>query len=243
MAKTPYGGKLHRRAKVKGGRSVILAADHPAVINGHSLFRDITHPSNSPRLLISGRNSRKIGGKVQLGRWAGFQIYTLTLEERATCPTTCEQWRGCYGNNMHWPRRHEHGHALEEKLAEELAQLAARHPRGFVVRLHVLGDFYSEEYAKKWLRWLEEFPQLHIFGYTAHHPHGDIGYIINWMNRDDRCWIRFSGCDLGPAGSVVIAHKIVSEHVICPAQTDKTDCCATCGLCWTMHRTVEFLQH
>ena len=242
-AKTPYGGKLHRRAKVKGGRSVILAADHPAVVEGRSLFGRTVHPSVSPRLLVKGFNSRKIGGRVQIGRWKGFPIYTLTLEERATCPRSCEQWRECYGNNMHWARRHMHGPELEMRLRIEIAALAAKHPRGFVVRLHVLGDFYSAEYAELWADLIRLIPPLHIFGYTAQHPHDEIGRVIKRANASDRCWIRFSGCDLGAMGAVVIPHKIASQSVICPAQTDATDCCATCGLCWTMERTVEFLQH
>jgi hypothetical protein len=28
-----------------------------------------------------------------------------------------------------------------------------------------------------------------------------------------------------------------------PAQTGKTDCCATCALCWHSDRTIAFLRH
>src|SRR5262249_24811065 len=34
---------------------------------------------------------------------------TLTLEERATCPTTCRHWRDCYGNKMHRAQRWQRG--------------------------------------------------------------------------------------------------------------------------------------
>src|SRR4051812_35319630 len=32
------------------------------------------------------RNSAKIGGEIRKRRWRGFPIYTLSLEERRTCP-------------------------------------------------------------------------------------------------------------------------------------------------------------
>lgn len=41
-------------------------------------------PADSPRLLVSGRNSRKIGDRIVKGAWAGFAVYTLTLEVKLT---------------------------------------------------------------------------------------------------------------------------------------------------------------
>ena len=248
MAKVAYGGPQHRREKVKlGKRSPIRLLDNnPAIRDSRTVFpTQVVHPSMAPRLLVSGHNSRKIGSLVTKGRWRGFRIYTLTLEERATCPASCLEWRTCYGNNMHWARRHIAGIALEQKLGVELKALAKQHPRGFVVRLHVLGDFYSPDYVRFWRDALDKTPQLHIFGYTARAPESDIGAEILSMTQrpDDRCWIRFSGLDAGGLGSLVIDHKRQSKHVVCPAQLEKTDCCATCALCWTMDRTVEFLRH
>jgi hypothetical protein len=52
-----------------------------------------------------------------------------------------------YGNSMNWARRIKHGREFEERLWEELADKQAKHPRGFLVRLHILGDFYSTDYA------------------------------------------------------------------------------------------------
>ena len=36
-----------------------------------------------------GHNSAKVGGRAIRGRWKNLPIYTLTLEERATCPRSC----------------------------------------------------------------------------------------------------------------------------------------------------------
>ena len=62
---------------------------------------------------------------VKKGQFKGYVIFTLTLEERATCPRDCYHWDDCYGNNMAFAHRIEHGEALEKKLDEELAELCA----------------------------------------------------------------------------------------------------------------------
>lgn len=244
----PYGGAQHRIAKtvVRGVSRIQLPDIHPALADGGTLFPGtVVDPARSPRLLVSGMNSRKTGRLVTKGRWSGFPIFTLTLEERATCPRACEQWRTCYGNNMHYARRHAAGAMLEERLADELRALAAAHPGGFVVRLHILGDFYSVDYVRLWARMLDELPALRVFGFTAHPLDSAIGAeVLRLTGRDDgRCWIRFSGMRLGPLGSVVIDDQAESRGVVCPAQTGGTDCCATCGLCWASPRTIEFLRH
>lgn len=244
-----YGGPQHRIAKKPhtfAGSRVQLPDIHPALADGGTLFPStVVDPARSPRLLVSGMNSRKTGRMVTKGRWSGSPIFTLTLEERATCPRTCEQWRTCYGNNMHYARRHAAGAALEQRLEAELRSLAVAHPGGFVVRLHVLGDFYSADYVRLWARMLDELPALRVFGFTAHAIDSAIGAeILRMTGRPDgRCWIRFSGMRIGPLGSVVIDTPDESRGVVCPAQTDATDCCATCGLCWASPRTIEFLRH
>lgn len=88
------------------------------------------------------------------------------------------------------------------------------------------------------------FEGLHLFGYTAHDPYQAIGAAVNGLNVDfsERCAIRFSG-RRGAYGAVVIESPEDAQSVVCPAQTDATDCCATCALCWSMDRTVEFLRH
>ena len=42
---------------------------------------------------------------VKKGKFAGYVIFTLTLEERATCPRDCFHWDNCYGNNMAFAHR------------------------------------------------------------------------------------------------------------------------------------------
>lgn len=242
-----------------GERLIHPPADHPAVVEGHTIYRgNVVEARDLQRLLVSGHNNRKIGKMVRKGPWSGMPIYTLTLEERATCPRTCHVWRECYGNSMHWPRRIRHNASFEMLLSAEVVMLAKRHPEGFVVRLHVLGDFYSEAYAARWLRLLDENKELHIFGYTAHFEYTEIGATIAAMNNHfpDRCVIRWSrpadfvkGMDATVWDSLDTVPGPTTprvNHIICPVDTDRTMSCGDCGLCWSpaaRDKTIVFIKH
>jgi hypothetical protein len=226
---------------------VVLAADHPAILESRTLFpTTVKFAEETKRLLKSGHNSRKIGMEVTKGRLAGCPIFTLTLQERATCPATCQHWRTCYGNNMHLAERIVHDADFEEILWLELEALQSKHPRGFLVRLHVLGDFYSEAYVKLWLKALDAFPALHVFGYTARGLDTKIGKLIYTAAqvRWDRFAIRFSGENWREMGAPTVQHgEGHAVAITCPAQTGKTECCATCTLCWSSKKSVAFEEH
>lgn len=253
-APLPYGSRLRRFTEHRPALTGImaLAPNHPAVTEGRSLFPSrVALPEEQARLLKSGGHNRKIGNRVQKGRWRGMPIFTLTLEERATCPRSCRHWLDCFGNKMHMSPRHMHGPALEHYLGRELEALGREHPRGFVVRLHVLGDFYSVEYVRRWLGWLRQIPQLHVFGYTAWPPSSVIGKALAEAAREN--WLRFairnSNGRAAERSTVTLYHRpatpTVEPHaaIVCPAQTDASDCCATCALCWQTQRNIAFLAH
>ena len=151
----------------------------------------------------------------------------------------------CYGNKMHWSERFMHGKALEWRLGNEISALQRRHPHGFVVRLHVLGDFYSVAYVKLWLSWLRRFPALHVFGYTAWPADHPIGALLK--DAGDRLWSRFairlSHGGLGERSTEVVDDDAAATGIVCPAQTDRSDCCGTCALCWGTRRNIAFLRH
>lgn len=245
----PPGGALRRFATLRpSGHGMALADSHPAVVEGRTIFPTTVNPVGHPRLkrlLKSGKNSRKIGAVVTKGYLRGAPIYTLTLEERATCPRSCSVYGACYGNGMPFAQRIKHGHEFERLLWEELAEKQAAHPNGFLVRLHILGDFYSVDYAELWAEALEAYPALHVFGYTAHEPESEIGQVICQLLglRGDRFHMRFSGWAGRSNGSVVVDRAEDAEHLVCPAQTGKTQCCATCCFCWNSDRTIAFLKH
>lgn len=228
------------------GTGVMLAADHPAVRSARTLFPGKRDSEYRHDLLKSGYWQRKLGNRVTKGRWRGMRIFSLTLEERATCPRDCAVFRSCYGNGMQHSVRHAHGPQLEARLWDELTALAERNRRGFVVRLHILGDFYSVGYVEFWREALDAFPGLHVFGYTAWKPCTRIGAAVAALR--GQLWSRFavrtSGLQQALGAFVVDSEAEVPKgSVLCPAQTGKTETCGTCGVCWSTDKPIAFLRH
>jgi hypothetical protein len=251
---------LSRFVKVKGQEPVRQPKQlqlgnlrNRAFEEGRTLFQKTVRDPGS-KLLVSGHSNVKIGRDVRKGRlFRGYWIFTLTLEERATCPSTCFHWTTCYGNNMPWARRYRHGPELEAALEEQLGAMMAKVGRngtamkGVLVRLHALGDFYSPEYVEFWGRMLAKYEELAVFGYTARRPWDAIGVAINRLKglHGRRFAVRWSD-GLGGDDSTV---PILTESdcpptaFVCPEQTGRSQCCATCGLCWNSTRNVAFVEH
>jgi hypothetical protein len=196
-------------------------------------------------MLSSGHNSVKIGRDVRKPKFWGYYIFSLSLEERKTCPSSCLHWRSCYGNNMPLAKRIDHtGRRFLELLESEIKALMRKPWPGVLIRLHMLGDFYSLEYVDFWRRMLEQYPRLAIYGYTAHTPASDIGRHITTII-GERAMIRFSNGNLPDMSTVSIKDRSdrPANAFVCPEQTEQTACCATCGLCWTTRKNVAFLEH
>jgi hypothetical protein len=224
----------------------MLGALDPAFRYGRTIFASrVFDVVEVQRVLKTGHQSRKIGKTVTKGPRRGWPIFTLTLEERATCPRTCKAWAFCFGNNMQGAERIVAGPALEEALWNELLELQFEHPGGFMVRLHVLGDFYSTDYVKFWKRALVAFPALHVFGFTARLPGTPIGDMLFGLVNDQwgRFAVRFSGLPGPTLGSILKGDPGTDEAIPCPAQTNATDCCATCMLCIYSKRSIAFARH
>ena len=256
--RTDLAQKRHAAFAIDPTRVLALKPTHPAIQEKRAIFPTrVFSPDEVPRILISGHNSRKTGRKVTKGPWAGLPIFTLTLEERATCPASCFMFRSCYGNGMPYARRVKHGPRFECELIKEVVWLGQKNPRGLVIRLHVLGDFYSPFYVSIWAELLDLLPALRIYGYTSRNQAGSaedaaIALAIAGVNDcfPERCAIRFSSPLPGPMGATVIdrmpASARVEEGIVCPAELDKTSCCGDCGLCWspTMRdETIVFIKH
>lgn len=236
---------------------VPLRADHPALAQERTIFpTTVKTPCESERLFVSGHNNPKLGAVVTKGRFAGRPIYHLTLEERATCPRSCLQWATCYGNGMHMARRHDHRDPNFLAFVEaELWGLWRAHPDGFMVRLHTLGDFYSVEYVDFWRNALAHVGGLAVFGFSACLPDAadpaerEIGQAVAALAEAEwtRFAIRFSRAEPQAQSSVVVLEPLVRDDVVmCPAQTEATTACATCGFCWSIAgraKTVGFLLH
>lgn len=203
----------------------------------------IVSPSEK-QIIRPASNNRKLsgGGKIsviQRGKWQGFPLFKISLEERKTCPETCKMFDKCYGNHMQFAYRTDHTNPdFLEILQAEITILARMHKYGFVIRLHELGDFYSVKYVSFWKRMIEKFPNLNIYGYTAREKDSDIGKQICILNQNTkRVFIRFSGV-LGENGAVV--NHIGKEAFICPS---KRLSCMECCLCWNTRKCVSFIEH
>lgn len=238
----------HRK---RGGRK--LNPSHPAISEARTVYVGRVREAGL-NILKPGQYQRKIGSQIQKGDWKRFPVFSLTLEERSTCPTTCRQWSSCYGNNLNNSIRFRHGPELEKALWRELALLQADFPHGFVIRLHILGDFYSTEYVELWRRALDAFKGLRVFGYSAWLKGTPIGDAVIALRtaRWDRFAIRTSGGHWrhGPHTIVIDRPRRGdrkargADTIVCPAQTGKTASCSTCALCWSApNKTIAFLQH
>jgi hypothetical protein len=212
----------------------------------------VSDPSPDEPVLKDGRWNSKIGGDVLKGRLRGARIYTLTLEERATCPRSCAMWRACYGNSMQHPKRWRHGPVLQRQIAAEVAALCAP-GAPVLIRLHILGDFYSFDYLRLWTFLLDAYPNLNIFGFTAWAPGTEIGDGIARVRAalGARFAIRHSGRG-GPWGSFTIdfptERRRIGDAVVCPEQADAMGGkpgrhCGNCCLCWQSDLPIVFVEH
>lgn len=243
--------------EIEPERSVGLLPGHPALSEGRTIFPStVVASKDSPRFLVSGHNNPKLGKAVLKGPRTGWPIYQLSLEERATCPRSCAVWSECYGNAMPYARRHTPDADFLRFLIAEVTTACRAHPEGLLIRLHTLGDFYSVEYVYVWASLLSQFPQLHVFGYTARRvgdadPETDrIARAIEVLTESawERFAIRTSGArSLARSRSIVVdADPQEPGVIVCPAQTSDTEACASCGLCWAgaaRDKTIAFLKH
>jgi len=229
-------------------------ATQRARIEGTTVYRKSIKPPTKNNLFVDvlkpGSNNKKLGYKITKGRWKGKYLYSLTLEERATCPRYCHHWEDCYGNNMPFAHRYDINTDLCPAIHTHINKLRNKHPAGIVIRLHVLGDFYSPEYVTFWQHMLDFWPNLCIFGYTARWG-DDTQYAIHTkLNRGypNRCVIRYSRnmeYDETLSARYATEETFDGAAFTCPEQTGKLPSCADCGLCWGEHSTksVRFLSH
>lgn len=215
----------------------------------------VAGPADAPDepILKDGQHSSKIGGDVLIGHLRGAKIFTLTLEERATCPRSCGHWCSCYGNGMPHARRWAGGPDFEARLAHEVADLCARHSR-VLIRLHILGDFYSPAYVRLWGALLRAHEGLWTFGFTGWPESSGIGAeIARTRGRfGARFSIRHSGRS-GRWGSFTIdfptERNRLGDAVVCPEQRHAIEAperrthCGSCGLCWAGDAPIVFIEH
>ncbi len=204
-------------------------------------------------VLKDGANNVKIGGGVLVGDLKGATILTLTLEERATCPRACAIWGACYGNAMPHSTRWRAGAQLERAIKDDLAHACDTYEH-VLVRLHILGDFYSVKYVGTWFAMLTAHENLTVFGFTAWGRESPIGQAIERVRArfGRRFQIRYSGVS-GRMGAFTIPfptdRKKIGDAVVCPEQLHAIDRpergthCGTCAVCWQTDHPIAFIEH
>ena len=226
---------------------------NPSIEAGRSLFyrKGVKPVIEMNNVLVSGHSNVKIGRDVRKGKlFRGYWIYTLSLEERATCPRSCEHWQTCYGNNMPWAKRvsHEDSRALYDAIERDIKRLLAVKGRaGILVRLHALGDFFDIEYVYFWQRMLKRYDRLAIFGYTARLPGTLLGDAIEILREQEgaRFAVRTSNNPKASEWSTrtVVEAFAATDAIQCPEQIGASDGCGKCGLCWNTNKNVAFINH
>ena len=206
-----------------------LAIDNGRTIYTNNVFNNDTYKHN----LLKLSSNKKLGKFIVKGRHINKPMYSLSLEERKTCPKSCFHWKTCYGNNMPFAHRFEGNDKLMLRLENEIKLLSKKHKEGILIRLHVVGAFFSVKYVRFWKRLLGIYTNISIFGYTARTPFSPIGKeIVNLRNKNwDNFSVRFSNSvmELSANSENLLGGK---KGLICPEQLDKTKNCSNCGLCW-----------
>lgn len=146
-----------------------------------------------------------------------------------------------------WDVSLDAGRTLMARLDHELNQLSRKHPAGFSLRLHVLGDFFSVRYVAFWRRALRRHPNLKIFGYT--HRTGEIGRAI------DQVFTEFYGRfvilqsdpvqeTIRPVAMVEGIRPGAENLTLCVEQAGRVNSCLECGLCCSPSiKGVRFRKH
>lgn len=118
----------------------------------------------------------------------GEQIAHFDLPAVLTCPgrtSACE--RACYarGGRFHFDSVQERfAWCYEQSLLPDFADRVRRELRRrglLVVRLHVSGDFYSAEYAEKWLSVMRRLPKTRFYFYTRSWRVPEVALVLRQM--------------------------------------------------------------
>ena len=230
-----------------------LKETHKAIVNATTLYngskltiRDVT---NYKFKVLKVSTNIKLGKKVTKGKLKGMKMYTLTLIERETCTDECEHYTDCFGNNMHVAHRFEVNDAFMLRLETDIHATAVANPNGFLVRLHILGDFKSVEYTLFWERMMIHYPNLHVYGYSRNHNDSKYSHVrdiakelIRLRSKYQERWaVRFSN-KLDQEYSAN-SRDITDKGITCLAQVKASVSCSDCTLCWSSKKAIGFITH
>jgi len=234
-------------------KAMELNTNHKAIVNATTLYNaskfTIRDVSNYKHKVLKASTNIKLGKKVNKGKLKGMKMYTLTLIERETCTDECEHYTDCFGNNMHVAHRFEVNDAFMLRLESDIHATAVANPNGFLVRLHILGDFKSVEYTLFWERMMIHYPNLHVYGYSRNHIDSKYSHVrdiakelIRLRSKYQNRWaVRFSN-KLDQEYSAN-SRDITDKGITCLAQVKTDVSCSDCTLCWSSKKAIGFITH
>lgn len=187
-------------------------------------------------------DNRKLGKNI-----ANFALPTTVCKIRNICKQGCSEY--CYAKKMEriWPNvktkwRWNFQQSLQKdfvaKMREELSKTKAN-----VVRVHVGGDFYNQEYLDNWMSLAKEFKDKTFYSYTK-------ALDLDFSQRPSNFRVILSDDKLifpnhhdkfdGVSYIQEIAEKSPSsgKWSLCPAD------CKSCHICWEAERPlIIFRRH
>ena len=178
-----------------------------------TIYRKSVKAPSEFNVLKKGSSNKKLGFKVTSKKWLGSRLFSLTLTERATCPTSCHHWEDCYGNNMPFAHRFD-VIGLEEKFWQDML-LEHGNLRVFGYTAREFSDPIGQE--------------LHLL---------NLRFSDRWVIRFSRS---YESTELGKWFAA--EESFEGKCFDCPEQSGKLKDCASCGLCWTVQNTVRFQTH
>ena len=133
-------------------------------------------------------------GNLKLGVLPSFSLPPVK-----TCPGMtpfCEKYCfGCHGNyileNVHDTNEQRLDISRTSDFVPRMI-VEIRHIMPPALRLHVVGDFYSAEYANKWIEIVRRFPDVHFFGSTRSWRVNKIAKALGDFRDQENVYLRAS---------------------------------------------------
>ena len=176
-------------------------------------------------------------GNMKLGILPAF-----SLPPGKTCPGKtlfCERY--CFGvkGNFILPGVQKSNELrFEASRRDDFVNLMLRELRKVTLpalRLHVVGDFYNEEYTEKWVEIAREVTPLRIFGSTRSWRVPRIAPAVKCLRDLENVYLRASvdfTDDLSPYEDGWKVWSIENGGEPCPHDKNQLKSCYVCGRCW-----------
>jgi hypothetical protein len=199
----------------------------------------------------------------------GQSIHLWSIPAISTCPGSTELCRSvCYANSARFTLssvKERLGWCYEQSLRGDFAPRVVREIRRkgvLVLRVHVSGDFYSREYAEKWLEVMRQSPRVRFYWYSRSWRVPDIAPVLEQMAalRCCRAWysldaqtgippavppgVRLAYLQVEPDEEpelldLLFVVRRLKRHaqrlglpLLCPHQAGRRENCGECGKCF-----------